>query len=367
MIAAGSESMLNRVVLSNSVAVFIGKISYSLYLWHWVFFSLARIIEGDAANRNFRWIIIFVSILFAWISTRFLETPIRSRKNSRSTALALMIGMVVIGLSGLTIYLSSGFPFRDSGIQQVLYKGDMDHDVYHRYHIDHFPLCTPLKLRNEAPRYNGMVRCFQSKADVPVEIALVGDSHAEHLFLGLAEMMKDRNLVYYIKEALPLDGQPEFSDIFSEVLSNPKIKKILISAFWANKKLPLEAISQTTQIIGKLIDAKKQVFIFDDIPDFDFMPVRCKIQRIFRNTSNCSMGLKEYEVKRSIIHEKLQALKKEHPALQLVFSSQYFCSLDTCSMTNGSELLYRDYMHLNMLGSRFLAKHLLADYPELSD
>jgi len=42
IIAAGPNAWVNRNVLSNKVFVFIGKISYPLYLWHWPCLAYSR-------------------------------------------------------------------------------------------------------------------------------------------------------------------------------------------------------------------------------------------------------------------------------------------------------------------------------------
>jgi len=44
-------------------------------------------------------------------------------------------------------------------------------------------------------------------------------------------------------------------------------------------------------------------------------------------------------------------------------TARYFCGKTTCDMARNGRLLFRDYDHLNINGSRFLAKEMLDDYP----
>ena len=53
MIAAGSRAWLNRFVLSNRFLVWIGLISFPLYLWHWPLLSFARIMQNETPSLRF--------------------------------------------------------------------------------------------------------------------------------------------------------------------------------------------------------------------------------------------------------------------------------------------------------------------------
>ena len=70
LIAAGPANPINRLVLSNPVAVFVGKISYPLYLWHWPLLSFFFIIGGavNASTLTLRTGLIFLSFFLATLT-----------------------------------------------------------------------------------------------------------------------------------------------------------------------------------------------------------------------------------------------------------------------------------------------------------
>ena len=75
IIAAGSTAWLNRTLLSASVMVFIGLISYPLYLWHWPMLSFLSITEQGQAPRTLILGAIAVSFVLAALSYLLVERP----------------------------------------------------------------------------------------------------------------------------------------------------------------------------------------------------------------------------------------------------------------------------------------------------
>jgi len=106
LIAAGSDTFLNRKILSFKALVWLGLISFPLYLWHWPILSFSRIYENETPSISIRIVAVLVSILLAWFTYKLIEIPIRSGSNSRPKV-AILCGLVfLIGISGLIIYQS---------------------------------------------------------------------------------------------------------------------------------------------------------------------------------------------------------------------------------------------------------------------
>lgn len=99
--------------------------------------------------------------------------------------------MIAVGLVGYVTYLKDGLKSREVANLQVVNQGDVGHDEFREYYQAHFKLCTPLAIRKEALPWKDTVRCFQSK-EGQIDTVIIGDSHAEHLFLGLAEELKTK-------------------------------------------------------------------------------------------------------------------------------------------------------------------------------
>ena len=83
IISAGSKGWVNRWVLSNRILVFIGLISYPLYLWHWPLLSFAQIIESGTASFFIRLWAVVASCILALSTYAWLEKPLRLWTNIR--------------------------------------------------------------------------------------------------------------------------------------------------------------------------------------------------------------------------------------------------------------------------------------------
>lgn len=113
LIMNGKDPNLVNRALSHPVPVFFGLISYSLYLWHWPVMTLSKYVSDGDQSVLERGALIGLSILLAWASWRYVETPFRRGDFS---AKILLSGTVVasaftLGTGGL-IYLDDGAPGR---------------------------------------------------------------------------------------------------------------------------------------------------------------------------------------------------------------------------------------------------------------
>jgi len=103
LIAAGSHTWINRVLLGNPLMVFIGLISYPLYLWHWPLLSFQRIFaDGDIATGDLSATLALAFVL-AWLTYWFVERPIRENRRLLRPAMLLA---AAVALSGVCGYLS---------------------------------------------------------------------------------------------------------------------------------------------------------------------------------------------------------------------------------------------------------------------
>jgi peptidoglycan/LPS O-acetylase OafA/YrhL len=102
-ISAGPMAWLNRNLLGSRPMVWVGLISYPLYLWHWPILSYLRIVEGEEPARNLRIAAVILSVVLAWLTYRFVERRLRKRGGA-GTVRMLVSGMVVIAAVGLLAF-----------------------------------------------------------------------------------------------------------------------------------------------------------------------------------------------------------------------------------------------------------------------
>jgi peptidoglycan/LPS O-acetylase OafA/YrhL len=111
----GSEgSIIHRRLLSAHSLVFVGLISYPLYLWHFPLMAYARSLYADGVPPRIMFSILALSVFLAWATYRFVERPIRfgMRMMPGIKIGGLAAAMVVVGLIGLAADKTDGLPIR---------------------------------------------------------------------------------------------------------------------------------------------------------------------------------------------------------------------------------------------------------------
>ncbi len=85
-------------LLSNKILIYIGLISYSLYLWHWPLISVSHLFIGSDLQFNHKIYVIIISIILSSATFHFAEQPIRKSANQLQTIFIILI-LVFFGLT----------------------------------------------------------------------------------------------------------------------------------------------------------------------------------------------------------------------------------------------------------------------------
>ncbi|NYT63473.1 acyltransferase [Alcaligenaceae bacterium] len=176
LLLAGPHAWINRRILGNRFMVFIGLISYPLYLWHWPILSFARIVSLETPPILVRLGALLLSVLLSWLTYRLLERPLRFGRAARGKTAALCIILAGVGYAGYHAYLHDGLPLRlPSEARELL--------VYQYDYKNGYQEGTCF-LRPEQDQ-----RAFDNCADTAGTdkriMLLWGDSHAAHLYPGV--------------------------------------------------------------------------------------------------------------------------------------------------------------------------------------
>ncbi|HCM46315.1 MAG TPA: hypothetical protein DIS98_01965 [Colwellia sp.] len=105
-----------KKILSSKPLTFIGKVSYSSYLWHWPIIVFYRIYINERAFNTTEVIaLILISFITGYLSWRFIENRYRykdynDKKILKATADATSISVLLIA----SVLLTKGFPIRVS-------------------------------------------------------------------------------------------------------------------------------------------------------------------------------------------------------------------------------------------------------------
>lgn len=338
-------------LLQSSPMVFIGKISYSLYLWHWPLLVFARIYYGDL-NPQVTISVLLLSGLLSFMSWKFIETPFR--KNSDSKGYALSFSFATVSIFMLTTF------------------GYMGHRTWgYPERLDASLGATAKALKNSPHFSCGALMEGVIGSEKP-QVALWGDSHAADLCPAMLELSKTTSLstINFIETScLPLvfPGNLAYKNRcrsphnFEKILNNKNINTVVLAGEWPSQQTKghkdiLTAIDYT---LTQLIDYKKKVVFVGDVPVYQSnIPVcslRAKMLRPYGLEVPCNQDWLDPDdqfKKQTYIKNMISKINDRSPGL-VVFIDRMsvFCRGSKCESHRNNVPLYRDSNHLTIPGS----------------
>lgn len=162
----------NHKILSHPLAIWVGRISYPLYLWHWPLISFGFIVFPLGIPNALKIILLILAFALAWLTKEYIEDPIRFRSRQRPAVFCLIVSLIIVGCVAVMTYQAKGIPSRGIHARNVgLGSG---HETLSKASYE---TCQNLKIPNE---------CKQ-EAGKKVRFVLMGDSKAASLLSGLIQ------------------------------------------------------------------------------------------------------------------------------------------------------------------------------------
>lgn len=388
IIAAGADAWFNRVILANRVAVFIGLISYPLYLWHWPILSFEYIINGGTPPALWRVAAVATAVILAWLTYRFVEPPLRYGRHSTAKAAGLFVTLVAVGVAGYALYKSNGFPQR---IHNTISDSRANFPA-----IDFKRLYADSKVRCESvfPEWKKQDhKCLMQKPFGQNTIAVLGDSHAGHLFAGLVSHGKYSIEVFPIGCGAPLldvttstheripawklkvrgEGYLRHREAFQHIASDPSVVAVILAHRpWCSSNGVLDHRNPNEKNEGKILrsglartfemmqQAGKQVIVVLDNPQLPFNPSRCAIRPLMPEKS-CRFPRKNWETLRfkKFYEAAVRDVAPHFSNVTVIDLADTLCDKTTCYAVRNHAVLYKDNNHLSDAGSRLVASAII--------
>jgi peptidoglycan/LPS O-acetylase OafA/YrhL len=386
IVTAGPSAIINRYLLANRLCVWIGLISYPLYLWHWPILSVARIVEGQGLSIQFRLAIIALTFILALITYRVFEIPIRYQLRGNSAVLAGLVGlMLVLGSVGAAIYLGDGFNFRT-----VVTINPAAKTIVNLAPVGSLTSCDLLGLKKPDDEN---IFCYRDKRG-NIAYALIGDSKASALFPGLLRTPARHGWIN-IGRVLPITSNSQLFEKFKAgsqfaialVTKDSHIKVVVLTMAVRQlfqlppgsdatlESLPSSgnyevAFSGLDATVTNLIEAGKRVVITVDNPAMadphdclDRTTAVPLFDVLFHKQRNplCQISYKKHIGLTEQYRRLLFSLKEKHPDIILYDPLPLICDIkhDVCSISSHGKFLYSIGDHISDYASDLIARDLV--------
>lgn len=364
--------------LSWAPVIYAGKISYSLYLWHWPLFAFAGYTWGADIGVGSRLALIGVAIALAALTHRYIEQPARMWRGSRAVVFAAGAAAIVIcaAFSHL-VARGDGLPGRLSALAASVAASTASDP------FDGGP-CWREETRNRRPTRE---ICFlgDTAATSPT-FALWGDSHAAMVAPGLDAAAREHGLKGYHsgdEGCPPLLGLAQASSAFRrcrgldsnmrKILEDRTVTTVVLMARWAryaegagsphepdtrprrfhesDDEKNREAFAALLKgTVDEIRRAGKAVVVIGPTPEFDVHTPGAMVKNAIRGrTDDIVTPRSMFDTRQRGVAPTLAELGKQ-AGVSVFYPHERLCDDVVCRASSNGVALYRDFDHLSAAG-----------------
>jgi len=386
-------------ILSVPPLVFLGLISFPLYLWHYVFMSYMHIFGLESQSYGM-WVVGF-SIFISYITYRYIEVYAR-RQTSYKFAFLLFTMALVVGFLGQYTYKQKGLPGRNH-----LSKNNKFNKQFIRTPAtDKIGVSLITKILGHKPT-NNYIKATSNDLSKKF-IVILGDSHAHTSYPGFA---KEFNKQGYETLLLANSSCPPYiggamgknlSDVqkcekkildMQTVLNNiPKLKKVIFVTrgpcymydigygivdgggkpdnyhfknFFTNRT----SYDQKEQFFDVVENTFKQYndnntfnfyYLLED-PELGFSPKNCMERPFGLFPSECKLKFTDYITRAGEYRSNIKKISTKYLNIHLLDPKDLYCDNSYCYAIKNGKMLYADDDHHSIDGSDVQAKYFMKD------
>ncbi|RXR19074.1 acyltransferase [Flavobacterium amnicola] len=349
-----NQGILNTI-LQNKLLVWVGLLSYSLYLWHWPIFTFIKYL-GVNLEGTIRIGAILLTFVLSYLSWKYVEQPFRIKYKfdfKRTMLYVFVPSLVLIAAIYGILDAKDGFPNRFPNLAEFNPKANYPNKVRQNC-FDQFKIgnCDECFLGVKKEKLDGM---------------LIGDSFGNHTAAFLDILAKDAGLYlhdstaggYPVLNKLDENGNPVFPPEYAinRLQYAKQFDTIYIAANWdeqgtSNSPNYLSIV----KTVGELIKLGKKVVIFDCLRASTELNLhKAKLVKsgnmvFFKDTD---FRIPMYERPNDYI---VYVMKQKFPELIVIDLNDAMCKDGKCDIQLDNTIVYRNFNHLNTSGAEMMAK-----------
>ena len=344
LIFSGPNAVINRSLLCSRVMVWVGLISYPLYLWHWPVFSLGRIYSGHVLTGLQTIGAILVSFLLAWGTFQFIESPIRRSSKGAIKIYAMIFLMIGVGISAYFVKENNGLASRF--------------------------LAESLQRNNQLTGCDNIVRdnilypCAFGNLEANRTILIYGDSHAGHLTSALNHALGSEFKFIFLGygNCFLSKNEGADSDKMCRLMWN-QIRKLredhLYAVIHAQRWGDMDPVALRDQMQDSYKAsglAPEKIAIVGSIPNVD---LDCEIANYYipARKKECPVYTDQYLANENFI---LRTRELDRPKnLVFIYPYEKLCPRGICQVISGSTANYWDDSHMSRDGALMAVPDLI--------